>query len=228
MIKKIRSDLFHSAGRLSDKFDEHVVLVWNYTPSQRQVILNHMLKMLSAVTERDQMTARERYVKDIGGDPQTAIKAMQVLQTIAYMWNPGRDTVEGALEDIQVLNVLPEKVAARKSALAFLRKFFSILEKDSARRLRVRAAGAILPTLRSATTAIDCRSVFGISFDWLSDDPKKYRPDFHGFKVVALIRIKLDEGDPIVFQCDREDLEMLIRKFQATLKDISVSKKACG
>lgn len=227
MHERVRSRLFHSAGTFVKEFNEHLAIVWGYTPEQRKVILKHLPALVSAVTEREQMVARERFVAEVGGDPQKAVKALQVVNAIANIWSPFRDTAAVALEDIQGLDVLPTNPKQRKDAISFCKSLFEFLSKDSDRRLRRAAAGAALRNLINLYATIDCRLVVDSEFDWRSDDPAKYKPSCRGTVPVAILSLKLDEGDLITFQCDRSDLEMLVRRLQATIKELNLAGIAC-
>jgi hypothetical protein len=139
---------------------------------------------------------------------------------ISEMWDSQADTAKMALRDIAVLHVLPDDIGQRKKAMGFCRGLFKLLETDSTRRLTTGTAGAILPNLKGCQTAVDLRKVIKTAFDWRSDSPNTYRPQVIATVPVALLCIKLDDGDPIVFQCEKEELGMLIRKLQATLKEM--------
>ena len=176
--------------------------------------------MFSSITEREQRLHRENIVGLLGVDAQKSLQAIEALSYIYSIWDPRGDTVKVAMEDIEVLHVLPDNDKQRKIARSFFRQLFTFLEKDSNRRLRNQTARALLPSLSSCSTQIDYRQINRAVFDWRSDLPEKYKPNIIGSVPVALIKIILDEGDPIVFQCDKEDLEMLNRKFRAVLKEM--------
>jgi hypothetical protein len=227
MPEKIRSELFHKAGDFRKEFGEHLKIVWDYPTTKQKVILKHLLGMLGAITEREAMVARERFVMEIDGDPQDAVKAMQVIQTIAALWSPIRDTAEVALEDIQGLHVLPTDAASRKRAVDFCSALFKLLEKDGDRRLRRATAGKALKNLKSLESTIDCRLIIDSEFDWRDDDPADYKPSCRGTVPVAILTLGLHGEDPIVFQCDGDDLEMLVRQLQATKKELKLAGTTC-
>lgn len=228
MAHEIRSNLFHKAASLIKEFGEHLAIVWDYTRREQKLILKHLPATIAAVTQRDRMVAVESFADDIGGDSHNAVKAMQVVIAIGDMWSPIRDTVKVALQDIQGLDVLPTDPQLRKRALAFSTSLFKFLEKDSDRRLRRSAAGAALRNMLGLSTTIDCRLIIDSEFDWREDDTTKYKPTCRGTVAVAILRFKLDEGDPVVFQCDAEDIGMIVRQLQATEKELKLAGTVCS
>lgn len=227
MAKKTRSSLFHSAGTLKKEFAEHLSYVWEFSVQQRKSFLKYFPAITRSVTKRDSRLAYERCVKAIGGDSQHTIKAIQVLEYIYSEWNPKQDTPTQMIADLQILEVLPKKAKARKSALVFMRNFFAFLEKDSLRRIKLQTTSSILRNLLGLETLIDCRLATTSVFDWRRESPNTYKPKIACSVPVALLSIKLSKGDPIIFQCDREDLEMIVRKLQATVKEIKLAEKIC-
>ncbi|MDP8205346.1 MAG: hypothetical protein P9L92_01680 [Candidatus Electryonea clarkiae] len=223
MSKKKRSALYHKAATLDEKFKEHLDLVWTLGKKNQQNILSELPSYLLSITDSEEAEAREQIIASLDGDPQDVIKAFHVLEALAKLWNPRNDTVDATLEDIQILHVLPEDEQIKNEAIAFLKEFYTILENDSDRRLRKSASAEILPYLVSCTTSIDFRLVLKDKFNWRTDSIEEYEPDIVGQIPIILVRIKLDEGEPKVFQCEAEELAMLIRKFQATLKELSQS-----
>ena len=227
MAKKTRSQLFHSAGSLKKEFGEHLSHLWELSVQQGKSLLDLFPAVTRSVTRRDTLLARENCAKAIGGDSQHTIQAIQVLEYISDIWDPKEDTLAQTIADLQILDVLPKKAKDRKSALAFMRKFFAFLEKDSLRRIRVATAGSVLCTLRVLNTSIDCRLAITNVFDWRTDSPDTYKPNIACSVPVALLSIKLSQGDPVIFQCERDELEMMVRKLQATVKELKIAEKAC-
>lgn len=219
-----RSSLFHGAAGLTEKFSEHFCAVWKLSTQQRALVLAGMAEIFNAETDRDLRIAREDLVSRIKGDKQVCLQAVSVLEYLSEKWRPVSDSVAAVLDDIEALHVLPKAKNERDSARVFLRKYLSLLEKDSPRRLKISYASRFLPSLLNFDTVIDMRAVFASIFDWRHDDPEEYRPKHVGNVDVIVVRVKLDQGDPIVFQCEKTDVESIIRQLQSCLKELAASK----
>lgn len=223
MPKKVRSQLFHAAASMSEKFGEHMAIIWELPPEKQAILLESVPAVLMAETERGQMVAREAAVKRIGGDSQKAMEAIQALHFIGLSWSPVRDDVRTVLSDIEALHVLPKEAGSKAKARTFLKKYLEFLKRDSQRRLYRTFAARLLKNLKGMEAVIDHRVIIKSEFDWKGDDPRSYQPVGAGTVPVALIRINLDEGDPIVFQCEQKELEMMDRLLQATIKEMASS-----
>lgn len=226
MATKVRSRLLHEAAGINEKFGEHLAIIWRYDQTQKKKVLEYFPSLLHVTTERELWVAREKAVRALGGIESDAIKAIEVLLFLSSNWDPVRDKCKIALQDFKELGVLPEDPRAKKAALGFMGQFFAVLESDSQRRLEVSTTRGMLPSLVNLDIAIDRRAVIKSEFDWRNDDPSKYRPVINKHVSVAVLRLRLDEGKPLVFQCSREDLGMLVRRIQASLKDMAASDRS--
>ena len=225
MAKKLHSRLFREAATLKKEFFDHLSNVWNLPPPKYTILLQHLPRIIQAVTSQERQVQVQEAVEALDGDAQKAIQAINVLQYFAAQWNPFHDSVEGVLKDVHKLDLFPKELVKKKSAEDFFKKYFEFLEKDSARRRKLEFASRALPCLKAVSCVIDYRVVVESVFDWQKDNPVKYKPSCVATVPVFIVCIKRDEGDPIIFQCEPEDMEMLIREFQATLKEYETSKK---
>ncbi len=225
MHKKVRSEIFHLAATMSTEFQKHLDLVWGFSQKKKRILLDTLPAILQAKTEREQWIARESAVKKLGGDSASSLKAIEVLNYIGTKWHPLRDLPEVALRDFRELGILPKEPEPRKAAVGFLRSYFEFLRRDSARRTDNGFKNMILPSLLGVYTTIDYRAVVESEFDWRQDDPRKYQPRSNRTVPVVLLKFKFDEGEPIIFQCDVDDIQMIIRQLQAILKDETVTRR---
>ena len=125
-------------------------------------------------------------------------------------------------------SLLPEDADKKSQALEFLKNYFAFLEKDSHRRREIAFAQRILPTLQDVETVIDYRVVVESFFDWNMDDPAKYKPVCKSVVPVVIIEIERHDEETVVLQCEESDVEMIIRKLQATLRELKASKNIIG
>lgn len=219
-----RSTLFHHFGLLTKEFNEHLYILWGFSTQQKKVILKHFPSLLSAYTHQRENDIREQIVSEMDCDPQDVVKVLQVLLAISRLWDPIQDTASVTLKDFEGSDALPANAKQKKAAISFCKSFFQLLEKDSGRKLRKSTSTKGLKNLIGFSSMIDFRMIIDSEFDWQADDPKKYKPSCKGFVPVAILRIKFDEGDPIIFQCQREDLEMMSRKLLATFKEMKLGE----
>jgi len=224
MAKKLQSKLFRNAATLEEKFYEHLSALWDLSPTKQTKLLKHLPKIVQSSTAQERQILEQDAVKALGGDATKASQTIRVLEFFAAQWNPFRDSVNDVLKDVQKLGLFPDDATKRNAAENFLRKYFKFLEEDSGRRKKKVFAGGTLPSLRSVDAIIDYRVVVDSNFDWQKDNPAKYQPSCSTTVPVIIVRITRDEGDPLIFQCEPEEIEMLIRQFQATLKEYQKSK----
>jgi len=224
MATKLQSRLFREAASLKKEFFEHLSVVWNLSPPKQAKLLKHLPKIVQSSTTREEHISEEKAVKAVGGDAMKASQAVNVLGYIAAQWDPFRDSVDDVLKDVQELGLFPDDATKKDAAEDFLRKYFTFLEEDSGRRKKRAFASGTLPSLRSVEAIIDYRVVVDSEFDWQKDNPAKYQPSCSTTVPVIIVRITRDEGDSLIFQCKPEELEMLVRQFQATLKEYQKSK----
>jgi len=224
MAKKPQSRLFQDGASLSKDFHEHISFLWDLPRSKQAKLQKHLPKIVQASIEREFMILQQEAVNDIGGDATKVLKAISVLRFFASQWDPFRDSADEVFKDIERLDLLPEDSNKKEAAKNFLTKYLSFLEKDSKRRRKLSFAVRALPTLIGISAVIDYRVVVDSDFDWQKDSPDKYLPSCQTMVPVIIVRIKRDEGDSLIFQCEPEDLEMLMRQFQATLKEYHKSK----
>ncbi len=224
MAKKLQSRLFRNAATLKEKFYEHLSVVWDLSPTKQTKLLKHLPKIVQSSTMQEREILEQDAVKAVGGDARKASQAINVLEYLAAQWNPFSDSVNDVLKDVQKLDLFPEDATKKDAAENFLRKYFKFLEEDSGRRKKQGFAGGTLPSLRGVDAIIDYRVVVDSDFDWQKDNPTKYQPSCSTTVPVIIVRITRDEGDPLIFQCEPEELEMLVRQFQATLKEYQKSK----
>lgn len=224
MAKKLKSWLFRDAAAVKKEFHEHLMIVWDLSPSIQGKLLRHLPGIVQARIERETAILQQAAVKSVGGDAEKVLKAISLMRFFAAQWDPFRDSAAEVLEDIKNLGLLPKDSKKKESANKFLQKYFAFLEEDAQRRRKKVFAGSTLPSLQGFDAVIDHRVVVESDFDWQKDDPAKYKPSCSTTVPVIIVRIKRDEGDPLIFQCEPEDLEMLVRQFQATLKEYQKSK----
>lgn len=224
MPQKIRSQIFQNAAKFEDKFKEYLEIAYELTPNQKKALLDGMPSLMKGLTRRDQSIARENITKAIGGSESKAVKAIDVLASLSNGWDPREDQVDSVLNDFSELELLPTEENKRKDASEFLRAFFNIVQSDNQRRLIENTSRSILPSLKNLSVGIDFRAVVESFYDWRGDEPGDYEPVIRTATPIAIFRIVLDEGDPIIFQCSYEEASMLIKKLQASLKEIDVAQ----
>ncbi len=224
MAKKLRSRLFRDAASLKKEFYEHLSNLWDLSPTRQASLLKHLPKIVQASVARERMVLEQNAVKAVGGDTTKALQAINLLKFFAAQWDPFRDSLDDVLRDVENLGLFPEDQTKRSAAEEFLGKYFKFLGEDSARQKKMAFAVSTLPCLRGASAVIDYRVVVDSDFDWQKDDPSKYQPSCSTTVPIIIVRIRRDEGDPLIFQCEPEEMQMLIRQFQATLKELEKSR----
>lgn len=100
------------------------------------------------------------------------------------------------------------------------------LQTDTAAKLkpeilRRRAAGGVLPTLKSFGVTVEVRAVRKDVFRW-GTPIEAYQPRILDTTMVASIHIGVDEGTPddFYFQTDENDIDYLIGSLKAAKKDM--------
>jgi hypothetical protein len=220
MNKDVRSQLFHSMAGLSKEFFEHLHILWGLPKNQSNVLIKNMPEIIRAKTERELRLARQKAIEEIGGSEDDILKVINVLHFIASNWDPIRDQPDSLVQDFDDLHLLPTDADVRENAVSFLHDYFKFLESDNARKLDLVHKNLLLPSLVRVDTVVDCRAIVESDFDWAYDDPKEYQPKINRTIPVALLKIALDQGDPVIFQCDKNDLDMIVRKLEALKKEI--------
>lgn len=224
MAKKLKSRLFRDAASLKKEFHEHLSVVWDMSPAKQAKLLKHLPKILQTTVSSERAFFEQDAVKSIGGDATKALQAIKVLRFFAQEWNPFRDSLDDVFKDIKELSLIPKDRTKRDAAEEFLRKYLKFLEEDSGRRMKTSFAASMLPNLRNVTSVIDYRVVVESRFDWQKDNPDKYQVSCSTMVPVIIVRISRDEGDPLIFQCEPDELEMLVRSLKSTLKEYKKSK----
>ena len=164
-------------------------------------------------------------MSEIGGNASEILRALRVLQFISAQWDPVNDTPENFLRDLDELSLISQE--KEEESTAFLLEFLSELQKDNRRRLQKMHANALLPSFMGVTTLVDFRAVMERPFGTgLEDVLEDYRPRCIDFAPVVLVGLNCDTGDPQAFrfQCEPEDLLILIEQLQAALKDLEAAK----
>ncbi len=212
---------------LPDRFKEDLQFLWEVPDHQRKAILPHIAEIYKAETSADREIVLDRVMKEVGGNVEDNLRIINLLLFIYSSWNPVQDTPSNFVKDLDDLHLLPVK--ERDEAMAFLLEFFSIIEADNTRRLKKMFAGSVLPSFIGVETSVDFRSVIKQPYGSTLDKRiENYNPECLDFIPIVLIQIERDTLSPKIFefQCEEEDLDMLIMSLQATKKDLEASKKA--
>ncbi len=109
---------------------------------------------------------------------------------------------------------------------AMVHELVKLVIDDVAPRLRSlseekRNVAGVLPTLAAYATTVELRAQLERSFR-AGDDPDTYEPSVAKLIPIASIRLRTDDNDIYMFQCDRQMLEFLITRLGATLKELEV------
>ncbi len=152
------------------------------------------------------------------------LKIINVLEFFSNRWVYKRDTAEGVLQDFLDLKIFPNNEQRDKS-IKFLHDFFIFLESDRNRRIDRIQQQILLPGLMSISSVIDYRTVIESDFDWILDDASEYKPEINRTVPVIILKLNLDDLDPVIFQCDNNDLENMINKLIAVKRELDASEK---
>lgn len=218
----MRSQLFRGYVALKPKFREDLSLLWDLSPDQRETILARIQAVFVADVERDRLTATESLVADLGGDAGKCLTAVSVLGFLHEQWDVAMDNAEQMMSDLLDLELIPET----DEAVTFMRRFAALLETDARGRKGRAVAASVLRNLVRLDTVVDHRAVIeGEPYSWTDPKVEDYQPVVQELVAVAILRIVLSgEGEDAVFQCEEEDLQMLIRKLGATQKELEALK----
>jgi hypothetical protein len=219
----MRTSIFTSFTQLPKEFREDFNTLWNLPAAQRTALIPYVSEISKIELSKEREELMNKAVSEIGGDIPDLLRVLKLLHFISSEWNPFWDTPENFLKDIGELKLIPSEKA--QESKSFLLEFLSEIKKDNLRRLRKIYANSLLPSLESIKTLIDFRAVFENPFH-LGDKIKDYEPRCIGFVPVILVRISRDSGNPknFEFQCEQNDLQLIISQLQATLKDLENGK----
>jgi hypothetical protein len=224
MAEKVRSEIYNSLTGMKKEFHDHLDIAWALSSDQRNILLESLPTLIRARTERERLVARQITAEKIGGSELDTLKAIDVMHFIGSTWNPIRDNVESVMEDFEDLGLLPTETQLKSEAVQFLQSYFEFLQRDSKRVLDKATSRGYLPSINRIDVAIDLRSVVESEFDWINDNPDDYSPIINRAVPVAILKIIRTEGDPVLLQSNKDDLETIIRQLQAALKEIDASK----
>jgi len=222
----IRSNLFQKAAGFEKTFEEHLNALWDMPKEKQKIILRRMPQVIQAETSGERYEAQDALAKEVGGDSKKVLQAVSVLSYIASQWDPFLDNPQGVMRDIKILKVLPKEKKKKDRAERFLKDFLNFLEKDNRRRIKDSSATAVVPILTGVSTAVDFRAVVESYFSWRVDTPETYNPQCKSLMPIVLVEIRTTKREnPFFFQCEPDELEMLIRRLQATVKEAKKSQK---
>lgn len=125
---------------------------------------------------------------------------------------------------------LLELVKGTEVNTATVHELVKLVIDDVAPRLRSlseekRYVAGVLPTLAAYATTVELRAQLERPFR-AGDDPDTYEPSVAKLIPIASIRLRTDDNEIFVFQCDRQMLEFLIARLGATLKELEVLGKS--
>ena len=219
----MRTSIFTKFPDLSKDFREDFAVVWNLPENQRLALIPYVLESLKTKTTGERKEVVEKAVYEIGGKAPDLLRAMKSLVFLSREWDPTQDTPENLLKDLGELALIPSERA--QEGKRFLLDFLNEIQKDNVRRLHKSYAGSLLPYLESVSTLIDFRAVFEKPFH-MGDKIKDYEPRCIGFVPVIVVRMTRSSGDPVSFefQCEPNDMRLIITQLQAAMKDFETGK----
>ena len=223
----MRTSIFTSFPDLPKDFKEDFERLWALPEEQRSALIQYVTELARAETIGDTKRITDRASNEIGGDIPDVLRSLKLLRFISRQWNPVNDTPENFLRDLSELALVPSD--RLDEAKRFLLDFLSELQKDNYRRLQKIYANGILPSLAGIEALIDFRAIIERPFGAGVDDKlEDYEPRCVGFVPVVIIGLTRDSGDPSTFQfqCEPEDLRILLNRLEATLKELESAKSS--
>ena len=221
----MRTGIFNSFADLPREFKEDFEGLWSLPEKQRSALVPYVSQLAKAETTGDTKRIIDAAISQIGGDAPTVLRSLKVLNFISKQWDPINDTPEDFLRDLNELSLIPSEQV--DEAKRFLLDLLAELQKDNTRRLQKSYANSLLPSFIGIEALIDFRAIierpFGVGID---DTIETYEPRCVGFVPVILLALQCDSGDPstLRFQCEPEDLHVLIENLQAALKELESAK----
>lgn len=221
----MRSRIFNDYAKLPDDFHEHLETLWEISKEDRQKLITYVSEIDKATTTLKAKEIQNKAIQDIGGEPRQLLRAFRVLEFIYSSFNPARDTVMNFLKDLKDLKLIPKEKS--DEAISFFTALLQEVEKDNMRRLEKTHTQALLPNFVGASALIDFRAVIKNHYMETEDmEIKDYKPECVGFVPIILLKINRSSGTPktIEFQCEEEDLHILIKGLNAALKELQEAK----
>lgn len=223
----MRTSIFMKYVGMPERFNEDLKFLWDVPDNQRKAIFPYIAEIYKTETPADREIALDKAIKEVAGNAEDNLRIINLLLFIYSSWNPLQDTPSNFVKDLDDLHLLP--IEKREDAMAFLLEFFSIIEADNTRRLKKMFAGSVLPSFIGVDTIVDFRSIIKQPYGSTLDDRiENYNPECLDFIPIVLIQIERDTLSPktFEFQCEEDDLDMLINSLQAAKKDLEASKNA--
>ena len=223
----MRTDIFNKFVKLSDDFIKDFDLLWEAPPDQQQKLLLWVPQIYRAEVVAQKNMLFDRAVSDIGGDAKRTLKVLRLLLFIYGQWHPVNDNAEIFIRDMSELGLIPAK--NKDQAERFLLEFLHQVQQDNQRRLEKMHAASILPNYLGSSTLIDFRAVISNPFGvGLENKIADYDPTCISFVPVVIVQIRSSDNDPgeFVFQCEEEELDMIINQLNAAKKELNAAKRA--
>ena len=223
----MRTSIFNSFADLPQEFKDNFITLWDLKEKQRSALIPFAAQLAKAETTSDTKRVTDKAITEIGGNAPDVLTALKLLYFISKQWNPINDTPENFIRDLSELSLIPTD--RMDEAKRFLLDFFGELQKDNSRRLQKLYATRILPSFLGVETLIDFRAIierpFGAGID---DRVEDYEPRCVGFVPVVILALQCDSGDPSTFefQCEPEDLRLIMNRLEASLKELESAKSS--
>lgn len=213
------TSIFTLFADLSKEFPNDFALLWNLTKEQRNLLLKYLSEISKVEVSDKAEELMAKAVLEVGGNSPDVLRALKSLLFISNEWNPIKDKGEDFIKDFAALKLIP--IEKEKEALEFLTILFDEIQRDNQRRLNKRYANSLIPSFTGITSLIDFRTVFEQPYQY-GDDLDKYSPKCLGFIPVVLICLQRsgEENKLFEFQCEPEDLDLIISRLQAIAKDL--------
>ena len=216
----MRTNIFRSFTSLDKDFREYFDTLWQLSEEQRLALIPRFFAISKAETSVEIQELTEKAVSEIEGDIPKLLKALDALRYILRNWDPRFDTPENFFQDINELKLIPPDKA--EEGKTFLLALLDGLQQDNIRRLNKMCANSLLPNIVSVVSVIDFRAVFDTVYYITKDTVENYNPKCVGFVPVVIIKFTRSESEPktFEFQCEPNDLKLVISQLQAALKEL--------
>jgi len=223
----VRTAIFNKFASLSEDFRKDFDLLWEVPEEQREKLLPWVPQIYRTEVVGKEKMLLDKAVTETGGDASKLLRVLGLLLFIHGQWDPVKDRAEAFMRDLGDLGLLPEN--RQEEANKFLLEFLAAVEQDNQRRLEKMHAVSVLPNYLGASTLVDFRAVIAKPFGTgLADEIDEYQPTCISFVPVVLVQLRSsdDSNGEFVFQCEEDDLEMLIDQLESAKKDLAAAKRS--
>jgi len=219
----MRTRVFRRYAEFSQDLMDDLAVLWKLPSPQKKALLPHLLKIVRTHTSHEADELRAKAVDAVGGHAADILRALKVLEFFYVEWDPTFDTADAFRRDIDELKLVPEK---DKDNRRFVIEYAREIEKENKRRIQRAAANRQLPSFKAVSATIDMRAVIDQPFK-LGGDISEYMPTCGAVVPVVVISVLRDSGDPtdFIFQCEADNLRLLIDYLTSALADLDAAKR---